>query len=140
MNENISKKEIAFLRACIVNSLIVSNKKECGILFHLWIAVYGISTEIYGSEAYSECCQTSKIQRFAKIVNGLLAVNYFYKTFHLRCLIGFWIRLRSAVHQLTYLIHIRKYTYTMKPRISSIYTQCMRIDKFFLYQYKTAED
>ena len=35
MNENISKKEIAFLTACIVNSLIVSNKKECGILFDL---------------------------------------------------------------------------------------------------------
>ena len=61
MNQNISKKEIVFLSACIVNSLIASNKKECGILFDLCIAVYGISTEIYGSEAYSECCQTSKI-------------------------------------------------------------------------------
>ena len=42
-------------------------------------------------EAYSEACQTSKVKRFAKIVNGWEAVNYFRKTFHLRCFTEFWI-------------------------------------------------
>ena len=37
------------------------------------------------SEAHSETCQTSKMERFAKIVNG--------KTLHLRYLTGFWERL-----------------------------------------------
>ena len=38
---------------------------------------------------YLESCQTSKMGRFAKIV----AVNYFHKMLHLRCLKGFWKRL-----------------------------------------------
>ena len=29
------------------------------------------------TEVYSELCQTSKMERFAKIVNGCVAVNYF---------------------------------------------------------------
>ena len=37
-------------------------------------------------EAYSEPCQTSKMEGFAKIVNGFLAGNYFRKTLHLICL------------------------------------------------------
>ena len=41
------------------------------------------------AEAYSEPCQTSKIELFAKIVDGFLAINYFFKTHHLRCLTGF---------------------------------------------------
>ena len=40
-------------------------------------------------EAYSEPYQKTKKKCFSKIVNGL-AVNYFQKTFHLRCLTGFW--------------------------------------------------
>ena len=43
------------------------------------------STVIPG--AYSEPCQTSKMERFAKIINGE-AVNYFRKMLHLRCLTG----------------------------------------------------
>ena len=42
-------------------------------------------------EAYSESCQTSKMECFAKIV------NYFRKTFHLRCLRGFLIRLSTQI-------------------------------------------
>ena len=47
----------------------------------------------FNSEKYSELCWTSKTQCFAILDNGLLAVNYFPKTFHLTCSIGFWIRL-----------------------------------------------
>ena len=36
------------------------------------------------AQAYSEPCQASKIVRFAKIVNGLKAVNHFRKTLYLR--------------------------------------------------------
>ena len=47
-------------------------------------------------EAYSEPCQTSKMDCFAKIVNGwksLKAVNYSCKALNLRFLTEFWIRL-----------------------------------------------
>ena len=37
-------------------------------------------------EAYSEPCQKSKMERFAKIT-----ANYFRKTRHITCLAGFWI-------------------------------------------------
>ena len=37
-------------------------------------------------EAYSETCQRSKMERFAKIVDS---VNYFPKTFHRKFLTGF---------------------------------------------------
>ena len=40
------------------------------------------------SEGYSQPCQTSRIERFARIVNGLKTVNYFHKTLYLRCLQG----------------------------------------------------
>ena len=40
------------------------------------------------TEAYSETCQTSKMEYFTKIVNGL-AVNYFRKKLHLGYLTGF---------------------------------------------------
>ena len=39
-------------------------------------------------EAYSEPCQTSRMEGFAKIVNSFLALNYFRKTLHLICLTG----------------------------------------------------
>ena len=44
------------------------------------------------AEAYWEPCQTSKMERFAKLVNGwlVLVVNYFLKTLHVRRLTGFW--------------------------------------------------
>ena len=41
------------------------------------------------SEEYSQPCQTSKIQRIARIVNGLKAVKYFLKALHHRCFTGF---------------------------------------------------
>ena len=39
-------------------------------------------------EAYSELCQTSKMERFARIVNGFQK-NYFHKKLLLRCLTEF---------------------------------------------------
>ena len=39
--------------------------------------------------AYSEPCQTSKIQHFMKRVYLLKSVNYFYQRINLRCLTGF---------------------------------------------------
>ena len=51
------------------------------------------------SEAHSETSSTSKMEPFAKVVNGfqqltsILAFNYFWKKSHLRCLIWFWIHL-----------------------------------------------
>ena len=39
-------------------------------------------------EAYSELCQTSKMERFARIVNGFQK-NYFHKKLLLRCLAEF---------------------------------------------------
>ena len=46
------------------------------------------------SEAYSEPCQTSKIECFEYKFKGLnlKAVDYFLKTLHLRCLAEFWVR------------------------------------------------
>ena len=45
------------------------------------------------SETYLEPCQTSKMELFAKIINGFLVVDCIRKTPHLRCLAGFGIRL-----------------------------------------------
>ena len=42
---------------------------------------------------YSEPCQVSKVELFAKIVNGWKPLIIFAKKLHLRCLTGFWIRL-----------------------------------------------
>ena len=47
-----------------------------------------LDKEFYNPGAYSEPDQTSK-------VGQLLAVNYFHKKLHLRCLAGFWIHLYS---------------------------------------------
>ena len=47
-------------------------------------------------EVYSEPCQTSKMDCFAKIVNGwksLKAANYSCKALHLKFLTEFWIHL-----------------------------------------------
>ena len=44
------------------------------------------------SNAYSETCQTSKME--------LLAVTYIHKKLHLRCLTGFWICLWAALQEL----------------------------------------
>ena len=38
------------------------------------------------TQTYSEPCQMSRMDRFAKIVKRLLAVNIFWETLHLRCL------------------------------------------------------
>ena len=42
---------------------------------------------------HSEPCQTSRMGCFVKIVNGWKLLSIFAKKIHLRCLIGFWIRL-----------------------------------------------
>ena len=42
---------------------------------------------------HSEPSQTSRMGYFVKIVNGWKLLNIFAKKIHLRCLIGFWIRL-----------------------------------------------
>ena len=91
-----------------ISSIIV---KECGVIKHLWFSFplsltfdkilnmplrthpwrfYQINQYV---KAYSELCETSKMGRFAKIVNSLKTVNYFCKPLHLKCLTGFWIRL-----------------------------------------------
>ena len=42
-----------------------------------------VKTEYNSAEAYSESCQTSVMEHFAKIV---FTVNYFAKILHYRCL------------------------------------------------------
>ena len=44
-------------------------------------------------EVYSKPCQTSKMERFCENSQQLKATNYFYKTLHIWCFTGFWIRL-----------------------------------------------
>ena len=46
---------------------------------------------LQGSEGKSESCQTSKTERFAKIVKKEKPFNYFYKNLLLGCLTKFWI-------------------------------------------------
>ena len=43
------------------------------------------------TEAYSEFCQTPKMERFAEIVNGYqsLTISIFYQKLHFKCLAGF---------------------------------------------------
>ena len=43
-------------------------------------------------QLYSESCQTSKMEPFAKTVSGLQTLTVFPRNLHLRCLTGFWIR------------------------------------------------
>ena len=46
---------------------------------------------------YSELSQTSKTAlSFSEIVNGFQSLTIFCKKLHLRCLIGFWMRLKRA--------------------------------------------
>ena len=49
--------------------------------------------KLYSEETFSEPCQTSKTEPFAKIVNGWKASSIFAKRLNLRWFIGFWIRL-----------------------------------------------
>ena len=44
-------------------------------------------------EAQSEPCQRSKMERFLEIRQWILAIDYFCKMFHLRCLAGLSIHL-----------------------------------------------
>ena len=57
------------------------------------ITSYKLLWYLFITEAYSEPSETSKKERFCENIQRLLAVNYFCKTFHLRCLTGFWRRL-----------------------------------------------
>ena len=56
---------------------------------HFWTAAppFGYFFDIL-SGTYSETCQSSKMELFAK-----QSLNYFCKKLYIRCLIGFWIRL-----------------------------------------------
>ena len=38
-------------------------------------------------DPHLELSQTAKMERFAKIVNGFLVVDYFHQTLHFRCLL-----------------------------------------------------
>ena len=49
------------------------------------------------AEKYAEPCQISKVEMFAKTVNGLKPLTVFTKTLHLRCLTGFLIRLCISI-------------------------------------------
>ena len=49
------------------------------------VTMKGRTKTVRFSETYLKPCQTSKMERFAKIVN----VKYSRKTLHLRCLAGF---------------------------------------------------
>ena len=43
----------------------------------------------YAREAYSECCQTSKMKIFLKIISNFQPLNNLDKKHHFRCLPGF---------------------------------------------------
>ena len=51
------------------------------------------STLLCNPEAYSEPSPTSKVECFAKIVNGFQRLHKGLKTLHIRSLEGFWISL-----------------------------------------------
>ena len=81
----------------------IVNKKsfDCVSLIFFFFAMYFFITFLEGSwkyipEAYSEPCQTSKMERFAK------TVNYFCKTVHLR--FWFWIHLCIRSVRSTYFL------------------------------------
>ena len=59
------------------------------------------------TEVYSELCQTSEMERFAKMVNGLQPLTAIAKILHLRCMTGFWIRLSGIISEIILkLIHM----------------------------------
>ena len=49
------------------------------------------------AEAYSGPCQTSKMELFVNIINGLKPLTIFTKKLHLRCFTRFCVRLCSEV-------------------------------------------
>ena len=68
--------------------------------------------------AYSELDQTSKMERFTKIVNSFLAVNYFHKKLHFRYLRGLWIHLCHLRYKFSICIsekgtHTNKYGFSV---------------------------
>ena len=65
-----------------------------------FLAIISESNIIVTSEAYLESNQTSKIDRFAKMV------NYFYKTLHLRCFTKHYISdiLQNTTSQMFYVV------------------------------------
>ena len=96
-----------------------SSSRRLSVICYLWYSNwFKNETSLIlntNSEAYSEPCQTSKMEIFAKIVNGFWlffaknfildvwkdsefaseASNDLRKKFHLRCLTGFWIHFCS---------------------------------------------
>ena len=71
---------------------LVNEKFSCFLLRHVPSYMYPVIINLIifdppFTEAYSEFCQTSKVELFAKIIN-FSAVNYFPKNLHLRCLKG----------------------------------------------------
>ena len=75
-----------------VNTIIslIYSKYSCVSLLELW------QNNLSKPETYSELCQTSEMECFAKTVNGwksLKVVNYSCKALNLRFLTEFWIHL-----------------------------------------------
>ena len=60
---------------------------------HEWIVLCIIFYKHYLSEAFSEFCQISKIERFCENSKWFIFINHFWKTLPLRCLTEFWIHL-----------------------------------------------
>ena len=88
--QNIEKyvnKSSIFNKVALWGSNFITNK-------FLFFKVFNYSTEL---EAYSEPCQTSKMNGFARIFIGFLVVDYFRKTLRLKYLPRFWIRLWNSL-------------------------------------------
>ena len=69
-------------------------------------------TKIFAKTNYSEPCQTSKMELFAKI-NNAFSCYIFLQTLHLRCSTEFWTRLWNsskfiATHQDYWALHVPK--------------------------------
>ena len=67
------------------------------------------------AEVYSEPCQRFKMELFAKIVSDCKSINFFHKSFILRCLTGLWIRLcRIQGKLLAHVFYMLKYITCLK--------------------------
>ena len=100
------------------------------------------------AETYSEPCQTNKMDHFAKKSQRLLVVNYFCKTFHLRCFdrilntplkgIPKWLPKKSPGQSCSALHTIKAWYFeTLKPRkIFETFLRKTVMEQFMIY-YET---
>ena len=79
------------------------------------------------AEAYSEPCQTSKIEIFAKIVNSLKPLTIFTEKLDLRCLTGISIRLCKETNGLISEFHLQSLVNIRNKFVSTKYTNQMII-------------